>query len=433
MRAVLSEENPKMTELKWKQGLIWPVVAVAALMGAPSGCGSGGGGGEVTQRVSTPDVRAIVESVRTQSGVPALAGAYITARDVNDWAVGTREVGKSGADNVVVRNDLFQINSNGKAVTATLAARLVEAGKIQFDATPGRMFPDLAAQMNPQLRDVTLEQLLNHRAGVTPLETLDEINAFGKLSDTGSPRQQRRAFVRDALARAPVSPVGTFKYSNGGYTVAGAMLEAAANEEYAALAQREVFGPLGTTYHAGYPRDVNARQPTGHTDDAPAITPFDARLYSPPALEPAGIASLSTRDFAFFVQMHLKGELGQNTLLRPETMRRLHTALPTGQPNELGDPQRYGFGWEEVTLGGVRTLVHYGSDDTYFSVAIIQPARGVAAYAVTNVGGERGYKAVNEAVTRLLGIPNPFAPPSASAPAPPSASPNAADSATRSR
>lgn len=374
------------------------------------------------------DVRSIIETVRTQNGVPALSGAFISPFSVVDWSTGLRQVGQlSNAsaqgvlsndsfsverlqnDNRVKRNDLFQVNSNLKAATATLAARLVDRGLIRFSSTPGQLFPDLAAGMNPVLRDVTLEQLLNHRAGIVALETLDELESFGGLRYTGTSRQQRRAFASDALKRAPATPIGVYTYSNGGYAVAGAMLEAAANQDFAVLMRRNVFGPLGATYNSGYPRDIDPNQPIGHLDalDELNFTPFDASPLAPPVLEPAGVANMTTRDFSLFVQMHLRGILGWNTLLRPRTMRRLHTPLPTGQVNQLGGEQLYAFGWEEATIDGVRTIVHYGGDDTYYSVAIIQPTRGVAAYVVTNAGGERAFKAINEAAAQLVGISNP--------------------------
>ena len=151
--------------VKMNLGAVWPfAVATGVLLSVVGGCGSSGSG-DSTRPAPGPNVRSIVEEVRTQSGVPALAGAYLTTRDISDWATGIREVGQSGEDNTVKRDDLFQINSNAKASTATLAARLVEKGQIRFDATPGDLFPNLAAEMNPQLRNVTLEQLLNHRGG----------------------------------------------------------------------------------------------------------------------------------------------------------------------------------------------------------------------------------------------------------------------------
>lgn len=88
--------------------------------------------------------------------LPALAAAAVQDGNIiAAGAVGTRRV---GTDIPVTLNDRFHLGSDTKAMTALLAAMLVEEGKLHWDSTLADVFPELAAAMNPGLRRVTLVQ-----------------------------------------------------------------------------------------------------------------------------------------------------------------------------------------------------------------------------------------------------------------------------------
>ena len=85
-----------------------------------------------------------------QYGLPALAAAVVrNGTTVAAGAVGTR---RAGTDNSVTIDDRFHIGSDTKAVTALVAAILVEQGKLRWDSTVGEVFVELAATMDAGLR-----------------------------------------------------------------------------------------------------------------------------------------------------------------------------------------------------------------------------------------------------------------------------------------
>lgn len=51
-------------------------------------------------------------------------------------------------------------------MTVAMEARLVESGILDWEAPLEKMLPDLAQGMRPEYRNVTLVQLLSHRAGL---------------------------------------------------------------------------------------------------------------------------------------------------------------------------------------------------------------------------------------------------------------------------
>ena len=60
----------------------------------------------------------------------------------------------------------WHLGSDTKAMTATLVGRLVDKGMLSWDTPLERMLPDLAAVMRSEYRDVTLVDLMSHRAGL---------------------------------------------------------------------------------------------------------------------------------------------------------------------------------------------------------------------------------------------------------------------------
>ena len=86
--------------------------------------------------------------------LPALAAAVVkNGSIIASGAVGTR---RAGTDSPVTVNDRFHIGSDTKAMTALIAAMLVEGGKIQWTSTISEVFPDLSATMDADVRNATL-------------------------------------------------------------------------------------------------------------------------------------------------------------------------------------------------------------------------------------------------------------------------------------
>ena len=205
----------------------------------------------------------LLETIRVRHGFPALAAAVVVDGEiVATNAVGIRKQG--GPETVTVR-DRFHIGSVTKSMTATLAAMLVEQGKISWTTTLGESFSGSGDPIHPEYGEVTLEQLLAHRGGAPASPPMDLwMKAWeGK----GAPQEQRREFVRGLLARKPEATPGTRKiYSNQGYAIAGVRLEKAAGKAWEDLMRTMLFEPLEMRSAGfGAPATPHAvDQPWGH-------------------------------------------------------------------------------------------------------------------------------------------------------------------------
>src|SRR5262249_58310653 len=125
--------------------------------------------------------------------------------------------------------DQFHLGSDTKAMTAALVALFVEKGDLDWDSTLGGTFPDLAGDMSPEVRKITLNELLTHHADFAH----DIEGGWGVIPRRGSPREQRHEVLRRlASARLPSAPGEKFSYSNVNYVLAGHMAEKAGNADW---------------------------------------------------------------------------------------------------------------------------------------------------------------------------------------------------------
>jgi CubicO group peptidase (beta-lactamase class C family) len=349
-----------------------------------------------------PALIALLEPIRQQHKLPALAAAVVTRQGLETLAV----TGYRRRDRAVpaTTNDLWHLGSNTKAMTAVLAGRLVERGRLSWRTTPAEVFPELAAEFHPDFKGVTLRQLLTHRAGLKA--NLD----WDRLARAGSVVEQRRAAVREALVAPPEYPPGTrAMYSNLGYVIAGAMLERIAGAPWEDLMRREVFEPLGMS-RAGFggvgtPGALD--QPWGHLAGGRPARHNGPAADNPPVLGPAGTVHCTLADWARFVADFLRGLRGEPGLLPPVTYR----ALVAVEPGDEAPGPSYGAGWVVTRrdwAGGL-ALNHCGCNTLYFANVWLAPERDFAVLVVANQGLD-AFEATDAAVAALVGTRTVAAP-----------------------
>jgi len=208
-------------------------------------------------------VESLLNDARERYELPAIAAVVVKADSVlSTVAIGVR---RAGYADPVMPTDRFHIGSNGKAMTSTVIARLIEQGVLTWDTRPVDIFPELGPAVHDGFREVTLQQLLGHRAGLPPYMTPKSMrSAERRVDNAGSPRAQRRAFATWLLQQAPDAAANTDHYSNAGYSIAASMAEAAADEPWESLLESRLAKPLKITLWRGQPARTDPAQPWGH-------------------------------------------------------------------------------------------------------------------------------------------------------------------------
>jgi CubicO group peptidase (beta-lactamase class C family) len=96
----------------------------------------------------------VLAKVRAQYALPALAAAVVKNGNlVAAGAVGSRVAGR---DMPVTTDDRFHLGSDTKAMTATLAAMMIEEGKLRWNSTIGDVLGSDLKNLKPKFAAITL-------------------------------------------------------------------------------------------------------------------------------------------------------------------------------------------------------------------------------------------------------------------------------------
>jgi CubicO group peptidase (beta-lactamase class C family) len=294
-------------------------------------------------------------------------------------------------------------------MTSLLAATYVEEGKLRWESTLADVFPELAEKMDSGLRQVTLVQFLSHTSGVPSDIEVGRSDVFinlleKSLTQDGNLDDLRYWLVKQWSTQPLVSEPGTtFAYANMNYIIAGAMIERVGGKTWDELITERLFTPLGLRT-AG----LGCQSTLGRVDAPLGHAMVDGKLKAflagpdgdvPAIMGPAGIAHMSVLDFARWAGWNAgEGKRGPK-LVRPETLKKLHTAvtavikmreIPGVAP---GTPPRgrYALGWFELVVDWAPEplVFHQGSNAMNLAHIWVEPQRDFAMVVVTNIGTEK--------------------------------------------
>lgn len=324
--------------------------------------------------------------------VPALGAGLLRSGQMEVLEV--RGVRKVGFQSVAQEEDAFHLGSCTKAMTSTLAAVLIEDGKLKWTTTMEEIFPEYS--LHPSFKTMTFETLLVHRGGLP----VDEHTLF-RLVTTMEPTSGRVLITKALLEREPAySPGSEHRYSNFNYIIAGHALEKISGKSWELLLAEKIFAPLemgscgfGVTSRLedGSPSTIWAHE---RTNGATIAKHFD----NPLTFGPASTVHCSLRDWGKFLSIHVKGFNGESSFLKSETFKKLHSPHPSKDSSYT-----YG-GWNllQRNWAGGPVLTHNGSNLLNYSVVWIAPKKNAALMGTTNIGGEDAFRAADDALQLMI-------------------------------
>jgi CubicO group peptidase (beta-lactamase class C family) len=263
----------------------------------------------------------------------------------------------------------FRLYSVFKPMTAVLALRLAEDGRIALDTPIGQYLRDVP----PAISAITLSQLMTHTSGVRhyrPGEWLRVSRAScGRAADALAP------FISDPLLFAPGART---EYSSFGYVLASAVLEVATGRSFFALAADDLLSPLGMA--STVPDDPGTADPL-------AATPYDSETPLQPSSginntckAGAGGFRGTAEDVVRFGMALLDG-----TRMPPAVLARLGTPAPVRD----GENAAIGFGIGLANAEGLgRVLVQSGGAIGGRALLLVAPDRRIVVALASNFEGE---------------------------------------------
>jgi CubicO group peptidase (beta-lactamase class C family) len=319
----------------------------------------------------------LVADQRDVRKLVGLAASVTVDGKVVAWAANGER--KWGRGVLIERGDEWHLGGITTSITATMIARLVESGQLQWTTTIGECFPD--ADIHEDWKPVTLQELLTHTAGAPPLPP-DEV--FSQKPPLGPEcTLARREVVLKMLANKPDNPPGEkFVYSNVDSTIAAAMAEKKTGATWEDLVKREVFAPLGLQ-SAGFgpptSPDGSLPEPRGHVPYLGAKVPVSDTEDNTMIIAPAASTHMTLADLATYGNEHLFGHLGKGKLLSAETYQRLHTP-------RLHD-YAYGWGKKEPSKEIPFTVFwHNGANTEWYALVVFIPEKKMVVVVASNDG-----------------------------------------------
>jgi CubicO group peptidase (beta-lactamase class C family) len=324
------------------------------------------------------DRRALLEAIARQDARAPFSGV-VSVREhgelVVEAAYGLAHRGEGIPNTVGTR---FGIASGTKTLTAIAVARLVDQGRLAFEARLADCVDVALPGLHP---DVTLHQLLTHTAGIPDYfdeAVMDDYEALWRerpMYRFRSPSDFLPLFAHLPMKAAPGT---TWAYNNAGYVLLGLAVERAAGMPFTDYVERHVMGACGMTASGYFPLD---RLPAGTargylpTEDGGWRT----NAYAIPIVGGAdGGAFTTAQDVALFWDALLAGGL-----VSEPTLARILT------PHARTDPERddryYGYGlWIRRREGRSATYAMVGEDPGVAFSSTYDPDTGVLCSLLGN-------------------------------------------------
>ncbi|WP_405778895.1 serine hydrolase domain-containing protein [Streptomyces sp. NBC_00859] len=300
-----------------------------------------------------------VATAQAEGRAPSLVGAVM--RDGRMVWSGAR----GGVDgHAPDANTQYRIGSITKPFTAVAVMRLRDEGLLDLADPLEKHLPGTG------VGEVTIAQLLSHTAGLAA----ETPGAWWERSSAAL-----RPGLPDVLGDRPQPhPAGRrHHYSNPGYTLLGAVVEALRGAPWADVVRREICVPLGM--------DRTGARPQAPHAGGWAVHPWADVLLPEPAedlglMASAGQLWSTAADLCRFAAFLAEGD---DRVLGAETVREMRAPAA---PPETGDwDGGYGLGIQLARRDGRTLAGHSGSLPGFLAGLWVSVADGVAAVVLANV------------------------------------------------
>lgn len=317
---------------------------------------------------------ALAEKIRKKYNIPELAYAVVSSDSIFEIQVLGFQRYKSSYNAKI--DDKFRLGSITKTITSYIAATVVKEGKIKWDTKFFDLYPELKAESNPEIYNVTLQDFLTFQA---PIPTW----SYGNKTPTqqeikGNNLEQRYEFMSWFFNQKQIVTEKQAWYgSNPSFVAAGLMLEKATGKSYETLV-KELGQNLNIDFNFGQPNVIDINQPWGHNEDLKPEKPFVN--YKLNWLSSAGNININLPDFCKFTQMQLQGLLGKSKVLSAEEFNKMHLGFP-----------EFSFGWySEINKNsGLKYSFHYGNPGTFLTKVYICKDTNRAFIIFANIQSEK--------------------------------------------
>lgn len=363
--------------------------------------------GSVAVAVDRAALDRAFDDLGTRYALPGLAIGVIEDGKVVYARTGGERVAGSGAK--ITPKSLFKIASNSKAMTASVLARLVDAGKLRWDDPVVKHLPQFRMFDPWVTRNMQVRDLLVHNSGLP--------EGGGDLMLWPEPNAFTRADILAGLAH--IKPAYGFRagyaYDNLLYVVAGEVAAVAGSASYEELVRRELFEPLDLGCRVGSWRTAvgdDVAQPHMRKDGRNVVLNADGEVVPEITSAAAGGIRCSLDDMLAWARNWLAPDKRQLEWLSKEQRAAMwspRTPMPISARRRAWENTHYyayALGFRVADADGAWTVSHTGTLSGMYSVMLLLPDRRSGFVMMTNGEGSEARSVGTEVLLKLFTSPD---------------------------
>lgn len=346
---------------------------------------------------------AYVEKGMREWQVPGIAIGVVH----NDSVILARGYGvrTAGRPERVDEHTLFAIASDTKAFTGILMAMLVDSGRVHWDDHASAYLPDLALADPYVTRELTVRDLLTHRAGLARADLL-WTGGYGYTTE--------QLLHRVRYLHPSWSLRSHYGYNNIMYGAAGQVIARAAGIPWAEMLRQRILQPLGMTC-----TNTSVTLLPSAPDVASPHAIVDGRLQTVPytnidVIPAAGAINSCAADMVQWLRFQLdSGSMGGRQLVSRRNFRETHTpqlAVRIDSAYRVLNPathlRSYAIGWVVSDYHGREMLSHAGNLSGMAAMVGLLPEERLGVVVLSNLEDQALRESLMYKVFDLyLGVP----------------------------
>lgn len=300
------------------------------------------------------DLTTHIEELVNQSWPKDIQGlAIIAVQDGKTVYRSARGLANIELDVPMTPEMVFRIGSITKQFTAAAILLLEEQGKLKVEDTIDKYLPEYPSE---QASIITIDHLLSHTSGV---KNITEVPKYIDANDSRHWVTVSELIDYFKDYDLDFQPGEKYSYSNSGYMLLGAIIEAVSGKSYADFIQESIFDRLGmnNSHYDDYYKIIPNRISAYYETDEGIIHSEFMSMTRPYA---AGGLLSTVDDLAIWDQALHSGKVLNETSYRKMT---------TNGTLNNGNKQIYGYGIF-VSNNGLKTYDHGGGIGGFHSVII---------------------------------------------------------------
>ncbi|MDD8010469.1 MAG: serine hydrolase [Acidobacteriota bacterium] len=353
----------------------------------------------------TAKIRAALEGF-DQIAEDALKALKVTGAAMavvkNDKVVYAKGFGYKDVENKIpaTPDTIFAIGSSSKAFTVFALGRLVDEGKLEWQAPVRNYIPWFKLYDKEAGARLSVRDLVTHRSGLPRHDLLWYNNKTASRED----------LVRALAYLPPTADLREkWQYNNLMFLTAGYLLETLTGKPWEDAVRSLVFEPLGMKRSnfsvLDSQKDSDFAFPYNFVDKAYEKLPFRDITN----VGPAGSINSSVNEMARWVAVHLAdGKFEGRDLLSSSTVSDMHNPhMVTGAVSSSPDiaATAYAMGWFTDVYRGHRRVHHGGNIDGFSAQVAFLPDDGLGFVVLTNMNGTSYPELlVRTATDKILGL-----------------------------